>query len=178
MSQSADAFFIGRILGSSGFKDGTFCRWWIVCGQQWRLVAGIDRGQTQTDSPGDDSEVNVWSHPIDAHFEFSGMQGWPKLSFQVWEHDSLGRSYLGGYGFCALPMSPGNYKLDIEVWCPIGNTVEELTSEFIGGSPHLRNQDIVHKPTDRSRLKSKSIGTIHVDMNLILGRISGFPVAF
>ena len=178
MSQSADAYFIGRIIGSSGFKDGTFCRWWIICGEHWRLVNGLDRGQTQTDSPIDDSEVNVWSHPIDTHFEFSSIQSWPKLSFQIWEHDSLGRSYLGGYGFCDLPMSPGFHKIDINIWRPIGTLVEEITSKFIGGSPHLKELDIVHQPLDRSRIKSESIGMIHVDMNLILGRTSSFQIAF
>jgi B9 domain-containing protein 2 len=178
MSQTADAYFIGRIQGSSGFKEGTFCRWWIRAGQQWKLVNGLDRGQTQTDCANDSSGVCVWSHPIDAYFEFSGIQGWPKLTFELWEHDSLGRSFLGGYGFCALPMSPGSHNIDVHLWRPVGNAVEELTANFIGGSPHLRNESIVAQPNDRFRLKSESSGIIHVSISLILGRTSSFQVAF
>ena len=178
MTQSADAYFIGRIEGASGFKEGAFCRFWFVYGQQWRLVSGLALGQTQTDTSHEDSNVVVWSHPIDTYFEFTGMQGWPKLSFQVWQHDDLGRSYLGGYGFCPLPMSPGNHKIDVDVWRPIGDKIEELTAEYIGGSPILKNQELAHKPTDRYKLKSESIGTIHLDINLLLGRTSGFQIAF
>ena len=177
MSQSADAYFIGRILGSSGFREGTFCRWWIFAGDQWKLVNGLDRGQTQTDCPNDSSGVCVWSHPIDAYFEFTGIQGWPKLFFEVWEHDSLGRSYLGGYGFCALPMSPGIHDIDVNLWCPVGTKVEELTSKYIGGSPLLDDKTLVYTPKDRFRVKSESVGIIHLNISLILGRISNFQFA-
>ena len=178
MSQLADAYFIGRILGSSGFEEGTFCKWWIVAGQQWKLIAGHDKGQTQTDTPADSSDVCVWSHPIDVHYEFSGIQGWPKMSFQVWEHDSLGRSYMGGYGFCNLPMSPGEHNIEVNLWRPVGTMTEDLTTSFIGGAPHLKNQEIVHTAQDRFRLKSESAGTVHVSVNLILGRVSNLPVQF
>ncbi|KAH0791789.1 B9 domain-containing protein 2 [Histomonas meleagridis] len=178
MSQTADAYFIGRILGASGFKEGAFCRWWISAGQQWKLVNGLDRGQTQTDCSNDFSDVNVWSHPIDAQFEFAGIQGWPKLSFQVWQHDSLGRSYLGGYGFCDLPMSPGNHDIDVHLWRPTGSYIEELTTRYIGGSPHLQDTTIVHAPKERYRIKSESVGTVHLNVSLILGRTSNFQIAF
>lgn len=178
MSQSADAYFIGRIEGCTGFKHGTFCRYWIMNGTQWRLVSGNQVGQTQTDSPSEDLDVCVWSHPIDAYFEFTSLAGWPKISFQVWEHDDLGRSYLGGYGFCNLPIAPGHHKIDVPVWRPVGTKTEEITSEYIGGSPILRDQSLAHNPTDRYKLKAESTGTIHVDMNVILGRTSNFPINF
>ena len=178
MSQSADAYFIGRILGSSGFKEGTFCRWWIFAGNQWKLVNGLDRGQTQTDCPNDSSEVSVWSHPIDVYYEFTGIQEWPKIFFEVWEYDSLGRSYLGGYGFSALPMSPGSHEIDVHLWRPVGTTIEGLTSKYIGGSPFLEDKKFIYKIQDRSKIKTESVGVIHVTLSVILGRISNFQVAF
>lgn len=178
MSQTADAYFIGRILGSSGFPDGTFCRFWIHAGQNWKLVNGQDRGQTQTDTPGDNSGVCVWSHPIDTYYEFSGIQGWPKMAFEVWEHDSLGRSFLGGYGFCSLPMTPGNHNVDVHLWRPVGSFIEDLTANFIGGSPHLRATALIDQPNDRYRLKSESAGIVHLNISLILGRVSQYQVAF
>jgi B9 domain-containing protein 2 len=120
----------------------------------------------------------VWSHPLDVHFEFMGIQGWPRLSIQVWKHDSLGRSYLGGYGFCPLPMSPGNHKIDVDIWRPIGDKVEELTAKYIGGSPILRQGEMAHRSDDRFKIKSESAGVVHIEMNLILGRTSNFPIAF
>ena len=178
MAQSADAYFIGRVIGSSGFRDGSFCRWWIVAGDQWKLMGGLDRGQTQTDESSDSSGNCVWSHPIDVYYEFTGIQGWPKISFEVWEHDSLGRSFLGGYGFCNLPSTPGNHDLVVDLWRPVGSVMEDLTANFIGGSPHLRNQEIVHKPNDRFRIKSENSGQVHINVSLILGRATQFQVAF
>lgn len=178
MAQSADAYFIGRIEGASGFTQAAFCRFWFVNGTQWRLVSGLALGQTQTDKSGEDSDIVVWSHPIDAYYEFTGIQGWPKLSFQVWQHDELGRSYLGGYAFCPLPMEPGNHKIDVDIWRPIGTSVEELTAKYIGGSPLLKNQEMAHLPADRYKLKSETVGKLHLDINLILGRTSAFQIAF
>lgn len=178
MTQNADAYFIGRIIGSTGFRDGSFCRYWLVAGDQWKLLGGLDHGQTQTDSSLDLSDKCVWSHPIDIHYEFTGIQGWPKISFEVWEHDSLGRSYLGGYGFCNLPTSPGHHKLNVDLWRPIGSIMEDLQVNFVGGSPHLRNQGIVHNPNDRFRLKSETSGSVQLELSLILGRVSQFQVAF
>jgi B9 domain-containing protein 2 len=178
MSQSADAYFIGRIHGVSGFKEGAFCRWWICIGEDWKLISGLDRGATQTDISNDSSGLCVWSHPIDAYYSFTGIQGWPKVHFEVWEHDSVGRSYLGGYGYCALPMRPGSHKLDVHLWRPVGNSTEELTTRYIGGSPHLKNAALVESTADRFRLKSESTGVVHIDLSLILGRTSNFMVAF
>lgn len=178
MSQTAEAYFIGRIIGSSGFREGTFCRWWIVAGPQWEKIKGDDKGQTQTDAPNDSSGTCIWSHPIDLYYEFSGIQGWPKISFEVWEHDSFGRSFLGGYGFCVLPMSPGNHDISIHLWRPVGTHVQDLIANFIGGSPHLRSQEIVHNGNDRLRLKSESAGTVHLNLSVILGKTSNFQVAF
>lgn len=177
MSQTSEAYFIGRIIGSSGFKSGTFCRFWIIIGQNWKLVNGLDRGQTQCDTPGDQAETCVWSHPINTFYEFSGIQGWPKITFEVWEHDSLGRSYLGGYGFCSLPMNPGNHDIEVMLWRPVGSFVEGLTSNYIGGAPHLRTQALVYTPNDRYRLKSESAGSVHINISLILGKIASDQIA-
>ena len=177
MAQSADAYFIGRILGCSGFAEGAFCRWWVVFGPDWKVVNGLERGQTQTDSPTDSSSVCVWSHPIDLYCEFSGIQNWPKMNFEVWQHDSLGRSYLGGYGFCQLPMSPGNHDIDIPLWRPMGTTSENLTSELIGGSPHLRDHEVISQTSDRFKIQSETTGIVHLNINVILGRTSNFQIS-
>ena len=176
MSQAAEAFFIGRIHGASGFSNGAFCRWWIAAGQQWTLVNGLENGQTQVDTPRDAGEMSIWSHPIDAHYEFGGVQGWPRISFEVWENDSLGKSFLGGYGFVVLPMSHGKHDLKVTLWKPVGTKIESWTSRYCGGAPHLRSQEIVHTPTSRYQLTSESSGTVHLTVNVILRRMSAVQV--
>ena len=50
----------------------------------------------------------------------SGLQGWPKLSVEVWSQDWAGRHQLAGYGFCHVPTSPGDHKIEIATWQPVG----------------------------------------------------------
>ena len=177
MAETCDAYFIGRIIGASGFPEGAFCRYWIVAGQQWTHADGEISGQTQIDSP-DTGDTCIWSHPIDVHFVFPGIQGWPKLSFEVWQHDSLGRSFLGGYGCCTLPMAPGSFEIDVDLWRPLGkNITEELTSKYIGGSPTLTTQDIVNGPEDRYHIKTETAGKLHLSINLIIGKFQNFQVS-
>lgn len=175
MAATCDAYFIGRIVGASGFPDGGFCIYELVHGQQWVITDGEEKGQTQIDVP-DEGNTVVWSHPIDVHYEFPGIQGWPKLSVEVWQQDDLGRSFLGGYGICTLPMTPGSHEIDVKLWRPVGTAVDGLTSKYIGGSPQLVTQDIVDKAQDRDRLKTETAGVLHLSMGLILGRTSNFQV--
>lgn len=175
-TNQVDVYFIGRLKGVTGFTEGSFCKYSFVHGQQWTVIDGMKEGQTQIDTP-DEGNTNVWSHPLDIHFETSGIQGWPKISLEVWEHDSLGRSFLAGYGVCDLPMNPGSFELKVPLWRPVGSLTEELTADYIGGAPQLVNQDLVNKPDHRSELKTESAGVVNIDISLILGRAANFQVS-
>jgi B9 domain-containing protein 2 len=122
--------------------------------------------------------MSVWCHPVDAHYEFTGIQGWPKISFEVWEMDPLGKAFLGGYGFVVLPMSPGKHDIQVTLWKPVGTSVEAWTARYCGGAPHLRSQELVHTPTSRYQLTSESAGTVHLTISVILGRMSSLQVEF
>jgi hypothetical protein len=177
MAQTAQAFFIGRIIGSSGFRNSTFCRWWIVAGQQWNLENGESEGQTQVDAPVDSGAMLIWSHPLDIHYQLAGVQGWPKLSLEVWEQESLGRSALAGYGFVVLPMSAGHHDLKITLWKPVGSMVEGWSSKYCGAAPHLKSQELVHTPTSRPQLTAECSGLAHITLNVILGGMKDFQSA-
>ena len=41
-----------------------------------------------------DGKYAKWSHPIDIHLACKGLQGWPKLHFQVWHEDFFKRTEL------------------------------------------------------------------------------------
>jgi B9 domain-containing protein 2 len=75
------------------------------------------------------------------------------------------------HDFGVLPMSPGSHNIDVHLWRPVATSVEELTANFIGGSPHLRNGSI-----DRFRLKSESLGVVHISVSLRW--TSNFQVGF
>jgi B9 domain-containing protein 2 len=169
MSQTSEAYFIGRLIGSSGFQASTFCRWWITTTQNWTLMNGKNDGQTQVDAAADPGQPNIWSHPIDVQYEFEGTQGWPKITFEVWEQDSLGRSALGGYGFALLPMSPGKHDMSVTLWKPVGSRVQALTATYIGAPPHLQSRELVHSPTSRSQLTAETSGSVHMQIFVAIG---------
>ena len=72
-----------------------FCKWSLHSGGAWKVLQGLREGQTQVDQPSI-GETAYWCHPLDVHFATRGLQGWPKLHFQVFSHDPFGRSQLIG----------------------------------------------------------------------------------
>ena len=72
-----------------------FCKWSLHSGGAWKVLQGLREGQTQVDQPSIGETAN-WCHPLDVHFATRGLQGWPKLHFQVFSHDPFGRSQLIG----------------------------------------------------------------------------------
>ena len=51
-------------------KHICFC----ISGRNWRVLAGLQEGQTQVDTPLDE-EMAFCAHPIDIHFATKGLQG-------------------------------------------------------------------------------------------------------
>jgi len=63
----------GELLGGSGFDAAVCCKWALEAGAPqgdnlWVLVEGDEAGQTHTDYPAEGSNLAVWGHPIDAHY--------------------------------------------------------------------------------------------------------------
>lgn len=76
--------------------------------------------------------------------------GWPKLTFQVSCLDTIGRSWVVGYGYCCLPTSPGYHNIKVPCWAPVANALSDrLRQYFLGGSPHVVQTDIINLGTDR-----------------------------
>ena len=73
-----------------------------------------------------------------------------------------------GYGFAQVPAAPGVHELDIPTWRPAGSVLEEMTAYFLGGTPQLRNVDLVKSTRDRFRLRTVSSGVVHVSLGIIL----------
>ncbi|CAM0512202.1 unnamed protein product [Fasciola hepatica] len=172
----AELHVIGQIHGASGFPEKSlFCKWGVNSGGAWRLLEGTPDGQTQVDCPVV-GEVAHFCHPIDLHFATKGLQGWPKLHFQIWHYDWVGRYDIYGYGFCHLPTSPGYHEIDVAMWRPVGTAIDHICSTFIGGGPHLRRLEIVYNPTDRFYLQTESMGYVHLKLNVILRNFDKFGV--
>lgn len=172
----AELHIIGQIVGASGFpQNSLFCKWGVHTGGAWRLLSGLKEGQTQVDIP-QTGEMAYWSHPIDLHYATKGLQGWPKLHLQVWHQDSFGRCQLYGYGFCHVPSSPGHHRVSCATWRPLGSWQEQLAQVFVGGGPQLRNPDLIYNGADRYRLQTEAMGTVELELGVIMRHFDKYGV--
>lgn len=119
-SAEAELHIVGEVTGATNFKGHSFIiSYEIVTGTQWKHLEGTEKGTSHVmentpfsndgllgSSSGGGGGEFAWSLPIDVHYRLSSVQGWPKISVQVWSVDEYGRKDLAGYGVAFLPM-PG-----------------------------------------------------------------------
>ena len=177
----AEVHLIGQIVGAREFfpHKSLFCRWSIHTGGggAWKLLQGQREGQTQVDNPGEE-ETTYWSHPIDVHYATKGLQGWPKLHFQVYHQDDFGRNELIAYGFTHVPTSPGVHNHEVVTWRPSGSIRDTISQFYVGGGNQLRNPDVTLSSTDRYRLTTTAMGKIQVNLGVILRNFDKFGIEF
>ena len=161
------------------------------------MLQGIKEGQTQLDNPTYE-QMAYWAHPIDVHYATKGLQGiyfliwniillnkilikgWPKFNFQVFHQDSYGRIELYGYGSCHVPITPGYHEIECATWRPLGSVKDQITSYFVGGSLQLKNPDLFNANSidELYRLKTVSMGKVHLRVNVILRNFEKYGVEF
>ena len=91
------------------------------------------------------------------------MRGWPRLLLEVWKVDSYGRHNLYGYGTLAIPMSSGDYDLEVGCWRPMGTWYDR----FIGANSELQYPGVMASPLSRYGLKTFSTCITKVEINVI-----------
>lgn len=96
-------------------------------------------------------------------------QGWPRLLFQAWALDDLGRLQVAGYGFVHVPAAPGLHELSVPLWRPLGTPAEELAAYFLGGPDQLLASTAVlfSAASERYRLVTVPSGTVHVRVEVV-----------
>ena len=96
-------------------------------------------------------------------------QGWPRLLFQAWSLDDLGRLQVAGYGFVHVPSAPGLHELSVPLWRPLGTPAQELEAYFLGGSDTLLTSTAVlfSAASERYRLVTAPSGTVHVRVEVL-----------
>lgn len=113
-------------------------------------------------------EIIPFAHPVDVHFAAAGLQGWgaPRLSVQCYRMDWHGRKILAGYGFVHLPITPGQHRLEVNIWRPVGTPDQELESFLLGLSPALISHDPIYESAwkERCRILTVAAGIVYADI--------------
>eukprot|EP00939_MAST-03C_sp_MAST-3C-sp1_P002375 g2375.t1 len=163
---------IGELSDAQGFerKGHLYCKWTIVddCGNgksnRWTLAGGEKSGTTQVASVLERGKIGsevTWNHPIDVHYKFSSLRGWPRIVVEVWHVDEFDRHIVAGYGFCFVPTVPGEHALDCVTWRPTGSRLNEIRSFFMGDSPRLKDAYKILSNDDKVALDSASEGVVN-----------------
>ncbi|VVC96703.1 unnamed protein product [Leptidea sinapis] len=175
----AELHILGQLKYSIfGNKNSLFCRYSTQTGPNWTLISGSSEGQTLSGKPDHEGRV-IWSHPIDLHFITKGIQGWPKLLLQVSCLDSLGRSWLVGYGCCNLPAGPGSHTIRVPCWIPAATSItDKLRQHFLGGSHQLARTDVIALGTDRVNLTTESTGLVELEVCIVLRNFTQFGIEY
>jgi B9 domain-containing protein 2 len=179
-----EVFIVGEIESGTGFvgggaagtgSSGACVKWRLDTGPTWELLGGYSEGQSHVDFPSSavtesGSPECVWCHPIDLHLSCKGLAEWPRLLLQVWKMDEHGRLDLSGYAFVHVPAQPGHHSLSVPTWRPMGSLHEEVAAFFLGGTPQLRDVNVLFTKawSDRCRLNTSSSGTIRLNLDVVL----------
>lgn len=57
-----------------------------------------------------------------------------------------------------------------------GTWSEQFRQYFLGGGAQLKTPDLVHNSIDRYRLQTETMGTIHLELSVILRNFTKFGV--
>lgn len=183
--------FIGELTGAFTeiSQSALSCQFRVECGNQWSVVDGETKGQTQycycypSHSGASRSHLLncCWNHPIDLHYFLgwkscdetdnnnacganSMLQGWPRMILQIWELDYYNRILPVGYGFLHLPATSGNYDLTVPCWRPKGTYMEEIKAFFLGPTPQLADDRYVFGRAWEDRCKLVTIPCLQVSV--------------
>eukprot|EP01029_Cantina_marsupialis_P008652 TRINITY_DN2040_c0_g1_i2.p1 TRINITY_DN2040_c0_g1~~TRINITY_DN2040_c0_g1_i2.p1 ORF type:complete len:218 (+),score=26.87 TRINITY_DN2040_c0_g1_i2:312-965(+) len=163
-----ELFIMGDILSGTDFGTAVACKFNIVAGSNWTLLSGEIEGQTHSCVPQRDSVI--FSHPLDAHFTTTSMEGWPKIKFEVLKLNKYGRSETLGYGLIQIPCCAGEFDIECPTWRPIGGTKDKLEEYFIERTVQLLSNETVLEAahTNRCRISTTATGVLFLRLNIIL----------
>ncbi|KEG12583.1 B9 protein domain 2 [Trypanosoma grayi] len=171
----AELHVIGDLASGEQFGGMSyFCVFEMVTGEHWSVVEGRTSGCTHIMASGEDDTV-AWCFPIDVHFTTNSVEGWPKISLQVWSVDSYGRKDLAGYGVAFLPPpSMEDQEVVVATWKPcywnpnfFSRMYERLRLLVLGGNPVLRDKALIHTNDERFKLYTVSGGTVRLQLSVV-----------
>lgn len=167
----AEVHLIGQLVEALDFKDRSlFAKWSLSSGSGWRVLEGFTEGQTHLSTISSLNESShSWSHPIDVHYAVNSLQGWPRLEFQVWGVDWLGKCNISAYGFMSVPTRPGLHELTCCTWRPVGDFRRRIIDYLTGYRMHLVDpSDVIGNGLNRHVIQSVSMGIIRARLTVVL----------
>lgn len=135
----------------------------LACGENWKLLSGIESAQSQTalTRPTEEGKVSTLSIPINASFvhDAKGPMGWPSILIELYGPDFLGRDMCFGYGAYRIPLEPGRHLLKVPIFQPRLPGATAVISKLTGTVPEYTNPLLLINTTSRAHTKTRSCGS-------------------
>eukprot|EP00729_Bicosta_minor_P017205 gene17205-28828_t len=157
------------------FHESLYCKFSLVYGPEWEIVAGLQEGCSQVAKRSDDGRHSfVWNFPIDVTFKSTGPFGWP-IVLQVYGVDMLGRDVVRGYGARHLPISPGIHEQDVAMFVPVtSNFIQQALGWIVGKQPEFIDPKFVAQGNGREVTRVQSQGNVTLQLTTVMKDFTRF----
>lgn len=176
----AEFHLIGQISELIDFEEKSlYVKWSLNAGSNWKLIEGFTDGQTHLSTISEDEAEtsHALSHPIDVHYVTTGLHGWPKFEFQVWNVDWLSKCNISAYGFMNVPAQPGYHKLACSTWRPVGDLRRRMLDYVTGYRMHLLDpSDVISNGLNRHVVQTVSMGHIKAELTVVVRDLDKYGV--
>ena len=167
--------------GTFAEGDQIFCKYDIIYGNEWKLIAGQQSGQSQHACLGEGSTCYfVWNMPFQIRLHCENPSNWPQLVISCYYPDFLGREILKAYGTCYIPTTNGQHERNLSMFCPISSySFTGILEILFGKKAELINAPkILAQGDGREILRTKSEGNIKIKFNIHLENLEehGFDI--
>jgi hypothetical protein len=150
----------------------------LLLGSLWKFIEGESEGQTATDCNQIDQK-SFFAHPLDLHLATRGIQGWPKLSIEVFSVNALKQFCPVGIGFAYIPTKPGLHRLRIATWRIAPQTVlDSIREKFYTGGFTIIKKDLIHTGLERYKIATISSGTVEVEVSVVFKHFRKYNIVF
>lgn len=144
----------------------------------WKFIEGESEGQTATDTNKIDNK-SFFAHPIDLHLATRGIQGWPKLTIEIFSVNALKNFYPVGSGFCYIPTKPGLHRIKIATWRIASETVlDSIREKFFTGGFTIVKKDLIHTGIERYKISTISAGIVEVELSVVFKHFRKYNIVF
>lgn len=138
------------------------CRYSLVVGPEWSLLAGLETAATQTckSAVSDYGRVFSFGAPLQATFlkGSRGPLGWPSFVLECYAPGGGGRDLALGYGVARVPMESGRHHIHVPLFQPQAQRGQRYVGKIGGITPEYTNPRALGKCVSRSHTSTRSAG--------------------
>ena len=163
-------FVTGRLVNAIGFDtEEIYIKYKIIIGDNFTLLNGVLSGETFQAISNEEEGTNTinFDQPLNFNLKCDGIEGWPKIIFEVFSNDRDGRNCLIGYGTGYFPVKAGSSRLTINCWRPSDSTKSSLSETFLGNNNEFLDISAVYTTLEKFGLNTISTSQINIEVDMI-----------